>query len=191
MYFAVGQAAALRNGAQTAADAAALGAAQDARDQLRKGWLEVIGDPAQWPRFVQGEGYVPDLACQAAIAFASANGARLVPEECVTLERGFAVTVQTEENVGESIVPGTGDLPAKATATAVVEPLCEFNPSEPSSEPSPEPDPSSTPSEDPEEEPLEPITGLICAGESWEIDPEKPELPGADVLFRVRLTDDE
>jgi hypothetical protein len=40
--FAVGQAGATRNGGQTAADAAALGAAEDFRAQLRKGLLDAI-----------------------------------------------------------------------------------------------------------------------------------------------------
>src|SRR4051794_28092055 len=39
-YLAVGQAAATRNGAQTAADAAALAAAQDLRDKLAGQWVE-------------------------------------------------------------------------------------------------------------------------------------------------------
>ncbi|MFF5926412.1 pilus assembly protein TadG-related protein [Streptomyces hydrogenans] len=196
VYFAVGQAAVLRNGAQTAADAAALGAAQDARDQLRKGWLDVIGDPAQWPRFVQGDGgaYAEQQACQEAAAFASLNGANLLPGGCVPIDFGFTVTVRTEGTVGESIVPGTDERRATATATAVIEPLCEFYPPEPSPEPSDEPpsepDSSSTPSEEPEEGDTAPISGLTCDGEAWDVDPEAPVLPGADDLFRVRLTGD-
>jgi len=47
-YLAVGQAAANRNGAQTAADAAALAAAQDTRDQLAELWKLDVKDPAKW-----------------------------------------------------------------------------------------------------------------------------------------------
>ena len=49
-YLAVGQAAANRNGAQTAADAAALAAAQDTRDQLagRVGWTSCATRPSGW-----------------------------------------------------------------------------------------------------------------------------------------------
>ncbi|WP_349239687.1 pilus assembly protein TadG-related protein [Streptomyces sp. CC208A] len=189
VYFAVGQAAVLRNGAQTAADAAALGAAQDAREQLREGWLKVIGDPAQWQRFVRGEGYAVERSCQRAAEFASRNDAEV--NDCVPLDFGFTVTVQTEGTVGESIVPGTDERRATATASAVVEPLCRFDPPEPSPEPTPEPDPSSTPPEEPEEEDPDPISGLTCDGEPWEIDPEDPVLPGVDDLFRVRLTSDD
>ncbi|MFB7276624.1 hypothetical protein ACFCZV_05910 [Streptomyces hydrogenans] len=188
VYFVFGKAAVLRNGAQTAADAAALGAAQDARDQLREGWLDVAGDPAQWQVFIQGSGYTADRACQKAIDFASVNDALLLREDCLPSELGFTVTVQTKGTVGESIVPGA-DLPATATASAVIEPLCTFDPPEQSSEPSPGADPSPSP-EEPEDEEPEPISGLDCGGEEWVIDPADPELPGAEDLFSVRLTGD-
>ncbi|MFG3192065.1 pilus assembly protein TadG-related protein [Streptomyces omiyaensis] len=187
VYFVVGQAALLRNGAQTAADAAALGAAQDARAQLREGWIDVIRDPAQWDRFVEGEAYMVDRACVKATVFASLNDAELSPEDCVPLEFGFAVTVHTKGTVGDSIVPGTADRQAVASASAVIEPLCTFDPPEPS----PEPDPSGTPSEEPDEEEPEPILGLFCNGKDWEIDPLVPALPEVDDLFRVRLTGDD
>ncbi|MFJ6520209.1 pilus assembly protein TadG-related protein [Streptomyces filamentosus] len=195
VYFAVGQAAVLRSSAQTAADAAALGAAQDARDQLREGWLEVISDPTQWQRFVRGsqDEYATKRACQRAAAFASLNDAELLQNNgCVSIELGFTVTVRTEGTVGESIVPGTDERQATATASAVIEPLCSFDPPEPSTPPPPGPDPSSTPSEEPEEEEdPDPISVLSCDGEDWDIDPEAPVLPAADDLFRVRLTGDE
>ncbi|KAA6219430.1 pilus assembly protein TadG-related protein [Streptomyces filamentosus] len=196
VYFAVGQAAVLRNGAQTAADAAALAAAQGARDQLREGWLEVIDEPTQWQRFVQGreEEYDPEQACQRAAVLASLNEAKLLSGGCESIDSGFTVTVQTEGTVGESIVPGTDERSATATASAVIEPLCSFVPPEPSVDPStpppPGPDPSSAPSEEPEEDP-DPISGLSCDGEVWDVDPEAPVLPGADDLFRVRLTGDD
>ncbi|MFH9737001.1 pilus assembly protein TadG-related protein [Streptomyces roseolus] len=199
VYFAVGQAAVLRNGAQTAADAAALGAAQDARDQLREGWLEVIDDPTQWHGYVRGEGYIVDRACRRATELASRNDATLLLRDCVPLDLGFTVTVQSQGTVGESIVPDTGGQQATASASAVIEPLCRFEPPKPSSEPSidpsteptTEPDPSSTPPEEPEEEAPVPIAGLTCDGEAWEIDPEEPVLPGVDDLFRIRLTGDD
>ncbi|MFJ5706030.1 hypothetical protein [Streptomyces sp. NPDC093105] len=199
MYVVVGQAAALRSGAQTAADAAALGAAEDARDQLRDGWLDVIGDPAQWSGLLQGDGYVIERACQRAIALASLNKAELKSQDCVPQDLGFTVTVQTERTVGNSIVPDTSERRATATASAVVEPLCTFEPPEPPESPSPppspepptEPDPSATPSEEPEEEDPVPISGLSCGGEDWEINPDDPVLPPVEDLFRVRLTGDD
>ncbi|MEU2506731.1 hypothetical protein ABZ621_18760 [Streptomyces sp. NPDC007863] len=147
----------------------------------------MIGDPTQWQQYVLGEGYVEGRACQRAITFADLNDANLLPEDCIPAELGFTVTVHSKGTVGDSIVPGTAARRATATASAVIEPLCEFD----SPDPSPAPDPSSTPSEDPEEGGSDPISGLTCDGEAWEIDPEDPVLPAADDLFRVRLTGDD
>ncbi|MFF6886737.1 pilus assembly protein TadG-related protein [Streptomyces sp. NPDC012421] len=193
VYLAVGQATVLRNGAQTAADAAALGAAQDARDQLREGWLTVLRDPTQWQRFVLGDDYAGARSCQRAAELAVLNEAEL--EDCGSVDHVFTVTVNSVGTVDEAIVPGSHGRHSRATASAVVEPLCRFDPPEaspePSTEPSPGPDPSSAPSEDPEEADPDPILSLTCDGEAWEIDPDDPVLPGVDVLFRVRLTGDD
>ncbi|MGW6565488.1 pilus assembly protein TadG-related protein [Streptomyces sp. NPDC054975] len=188
-YFAVGQAAVTRNSAQTAADAAALAAAQDARDQLRDGWLGVILDPAQWGEFLSGGDYDVDAACRRAASFAAKNDAKLFGEACVPLplgERGFRVEVRTLDSVGDSVIPGTENQRARATATAVLEPLCTFDSPEPTQEPEPpepDPDPEPTPSE------TAPILGLTCDGIPWTIDPDRPELPSAADLFTVRLSD--
>ncbi|MGW7429586.1 pilus assembly protein TadG-related protein [Streptomyces sp. NPDC054861] len=190
-YFAVGQAAATRNGAQTAADAAALAAAQDARDQLRDGWLEVILDPAEWLEYLEGGRFGTGPACQRADTFAARNDAEFWGDGCVRLnglEDGFRVTVRTQGTVGESVIPGTEDQHATATATAVIEPLCTFDAPEPEPEPEPEPDPDPDPTEPPEPDDP-PILGLSCDGVAWEIDPEHPRLPSVTDLFRVRLAD--
>ncbi|MBT2439401.1 hypothetical protein J7E93_04545 [Streptomyces sp. ISL-36] len=190
VYFAVGQAASTRNGAQTAADAAALAAAQDAREQLRDGWLDVILTPAEWPDFLDGERFLTDPACRRAGVFAAKNDAKLFGNEgCVPLdgEEGFSVTVRTLNTVGGSVIPGTDKQHAVASAKAVIEPRCTFKAPEPPAEPPgpepPGPDPAPTPS-DPG-----PILGLWCAGEPWEIDPDRPRLPRAVDLFTVRLAD--
>ncbi|MFE7512024.1 pilus assembly protein TadG-related protein [Streptomyces sp. NPDC057540] len=180
-YFLVGQAASTRNGAQTAADAAALAAAQDARDQLRAGWTEVILDPVQWDEFLRGEAYREGPACRQAAEFAARNEAAL--DSCgplATGERGFSVTVTTT---------GKESSHAKATAEAVVEPRCTFDPPEPTEDPSgPSPDPSeSTDPTEPDDE--EPVVGLDCGDGPWVIDPDNPRLPAAVDLFRVRLSD--
>ncbi|MEU2115548.1 pilus assembly protein TadG-related protein [Streptomyces sp. NPDC016459] len=180
-YFAVGQAAFTRNSAQTAADAAALAAAQDAREQLRDGWLEVILTPDQWAGFLDGEAYVGLLACDSAADFASRNSAALAGPGCEPLssgDNGFRVTVRTTG--GES-------NPAMASAEAVIEPRCIFVEQEPTSEPSTSP-PSPSPSDEPEEEPG-PILGLSCGGEPWEIDPDDARLPSASELFTIRLSE--
>ncbi|MFE5485965.1 pilus assembly protein TadG-related protein [Streptomyces sp. NPDC056527] len=188
-YFAVGQAAATRNGAQTAADAAALAAAQDAREQLRDGWLKVILDPAQWDDFLTGQDYGELAACQRAASFAAKNDAELWGEGCRRLpvgEEGFRVDVRTLSTVGDSVIPGTDEQHAFASATAVIEPRCTFDAPEPEPTPteSAEPDPGET-----EDEKPGPILGLSCDGEAWDIDPDRPDLPGVADLFTVRLAD--
>ncbi|MFI8518509.1 hypothetical protein ACIGEZ_11895 [Streptomyces sp. NPDC085481] len=197
VYFAVGQAAATRNGGQTAADAAALAAAQDAREQLRDGWLDVILDPEVWDAYLRGEEYVPDLACERAAQFAADNGAELWEDGCTASRSGgeeeFRVRIRTLGTVGSSLVPGTEDQHAVATATAVLEPRCSFDAPEPTTPPTtPTPTPTGTatpePTPTPSPEP-EPITGLVCHGVEWTIDPEHPRLPDAADLFSVRLVD--
>ncbi len=176
-YFLVGQAAFTRNSAQTAADAAALAAAQDVRDQLREGWIEVILDPDQWDDLLEGKVYDEDAACLRAADFAALNEAT-ISGGCELLDPlGFRVTVTTT---------GLEPQDATASAEAVIEPHCEFKAQEPSSEPTPTP----TATEDPEEEEDGPIAGLVCDDEPWVIDPEDPStLPGAADLFTVRLTE--
>ncbi|MCT4355549.1 pilus assembly protein TadG-related protein [Streptomyces sp. Je 1-79] len=193
-YFAVGQAAATRNGAQTAADAAALAAAQDARDQLRDGWVAVILDPAQWGDFLSGRQYDEYAACQRAASFAAKNHAEVPGEGCNPLssgELGFRVEVRTLNSVGESVIPGTEIQHATAKATAVIEPLCTFEAPEPTQPPEPTDEPEPDPEPDPRPTPTEPvpIQGLTCDGVSWTIDPDRPELPSAADLFTVRLAD--
>ncbi|MGW9448471.1 pilus assembly protein TadG-related protein [Streptomyces sp. NPDC055632] len=188
VYFAFGQAAVTRNSAQTAADAAALAAAQDARDQLREGWVKVILDPVQWGGFLEGKEFDHFSACQQAAAFAARNGAGILSGRCVRLSgerEGFGVTVRTT---------GAEAQDATASANAVIEPKCSFEPLEAPTpevpapeETEPEPDPTE-PEEGPEPEP---ITGLTCDGDAWTIDPDDPELPNATDLFTVRLTGDD
>ncbi|GEB61390.1 hypothetical protein GCM10017674_12490 [Streptomyces gardneri] len=176
-YFAVGQAAFTRNSAQTAADAAALAAAQDARDRLRKDWLEVILSPDQWGGFLHGVAFMDPAACQQAGEFAARNQATLSGGGCAPLASwGFRVTVRTT---------GAESRQATASAEAVIEPRCSFTEPEPTSEPTPTP---TAPGEGEEEETI-PIDGLECAGVDWEIDPENPTLPDAVDLFTVRLSE--
>ncbi|MFI2346740.1 pilus assembly protein TadG-related protein [Streptomyces sp. NPDC019443] len=194
-YFAVGQAAATRNGAQTAADAAALAAAQDAREQLRTGWLEVILNPAEWEDFLEGRRFGEYTACRKAEDFAARNDAEVVkPLDCRSLpgagEQGFTVKVRTRGTVGESVVPGTETKHATAKAKAVIKPRCTFDEPEPEPEETGEPDPGETGKPDPDEDKDEkPILGLSCDGVPWDIDPKHPNLPSAADLFTVRLAD--
>ncbi|KOG32954.1 pilus assembly protein TadG-related protein [Streptomyces resistomycificus] len=170
-YLAVGQAAANRNGAQTAADAAALAAALDTRDQLAAKWVQDVSDPTKWWDIFEGE--VPGLvnSCGRANALAAQNDAGV--NACgwpTPLE--YTVEVTTNKSVGDSIVPGTEERHSKASATAVIESLCTFEP----------------PGDDAGDDVLPELT---CEDDRiWKLDPEDlTTLPEPPDLFDVHLAD--
>ncbi|MFF3461395.1 pilus assembly protein TadG-related protein [Streptomyces sp. NPDC002619] len=168
-YLAVGQAAANRNGAQTAADAAALAAAQDTRDQLAGQWVTDVLDPAKWQDVFDGEVPVTP-SCWRADALAGRNDAHVV--RCApTGPLGYEVDIRTDKPVGDSIVPGTENTYSKASATAVIEPLCTFE----------------LPGEDAGDDVLPQLT---CKDRNWDLDPDNlDELPQPKDLFDVHLAD--
>lgn len=188
-YFAVGQAAANRNDAQGAADAAALAAAHDAREQLSDGLLDTILDPGSWDDVIGGEGFDYGSACAAAQDFAAKNDADTTAcDRVYDPDDGFTVTVRNREAVGDTLVPGTESKRSEATATAVLESRCEVQ----------EPDDSGGEGdgggeddgdgrdEDRDKPPLE----LDCDGGDWSLDPDDIDLlPDSDDLFSVRLVD--
>ncbi|WP_285510725.1 pilus assembly protein TadG-related protein [Streptomyces sp. NBRC 14336] len=169
-YLAVGQAAANRNGAQTAADAAALAAAQDTRDQLADAWVKDVLDPTKWQDIFEGfaDGLAP--SCWRAEQLAGQNDAHV--EACdQTGPLEYEVSVQMDKPVGDSIVPGTEGKYAKASAVAVIESRCTFE----------------LPGEDAEDEELPQLT---CEDQVWDLDPEDiTDLPDPEDLFDVHLAD--
>lgn len=195
-FFAVGQAEDSRNGTQTAADAAALGAAKDARDgmgpqfldALRAGDLELIQDLLDGKELRSGH-------CAAASSYAERNGARV--QECVRVHdpAGYRVDVRSEDSIGDSVIDGTEDKHAVATATAVIEPRCALSPRQEDPTEEPDGDPSSPADEedededegDSEEEPG-PVT-FDCDEGGLSLDPGDPELDlDLGDLFVIRLT---
>ncbi len=170
-YFAVGQAAANRNDAQTAADAAALAAAQDRRDQLAGAWVKNLLEPDRWQAIFEGNAEGLGLSCWRADQLAAQNDAVVL--SCLPDgPLGYTVVAQTNDTVGDSVVPGTGDFKSQERATAVIEPRCEFD----------------LPAEEAAEDAL-PL--LTCEGTKWELDPKTPEelLPAPEDLFDVHLAD--
>ncbi|GGV65836.1 hypothetical protein GCM10010294_18720 [Streptomyces griseoloalbus] len=170
-YFAVGQAAANRNDAQTAADAAALAAAQDRRDQLAGAWVQNLLDPTKWQDIFDGEANGLGLSCWRADQLAAQNDAdvlRCLPDGLL----GYAIEVETNKSVGHSIVPGTEERKSNASAVAVIESRCTFE----------------LPAEDAGDEVL-PL--LTCEGREWDLDPKEPVelLPKPEDLFDVHLAD--
>ncbi|MBK3580814.1 hypothetical protein JHN63_44990 [Streptomyces sp. MBT65] len=172
-YVAVGQAAVNRGGAQTAADAAALAAAQDTRDDLAGRWVEDVLDPTKWQDIFNGN--VADLTdgCGRAAQLAEQNKAHVTscpPPTGIPLQ--YTVGVESDKPVGDSIVPGTESVHSKAHATAVIESLCTFDP----------------PGADAGDDVLPKLT---CKdGQEWDLDPlHLTDLPGPEDLFDVHLAD--
>jgi hypothetical protein len=185
-YFAVGQAAVNRNGAQTAADAAALAAAQETRDQLAGLWVEDVLDPTKWHDIFHGVGADGD-PCGRALELAAQNDASV--DDCDPVGLRFTVRVEANKSAGESVIPITSTTHAHASATAVIDSLCTFDPpSEPPAEPSGQP--SGEPSgEDPEADVLPTLT--CKGGRKWDLDPENlTDLPKPEDLFDVHLAND-
>ncbi|MER8088028.1 pilus assembly protein TadG-related protein [Streptomyces sp. NPDC058316] len=121
-FFTVGKAAALRNGAQGAADAAALAAAQQSRAQFEGPFLASLPE-RMLDMFLQGHAVT---GCPAAHAFAAENEAKV--NYCHPSSGGerdeISVEVETLKPVGASVVPGMKRTFANGHATAVIEWRC-------------------------------------------------------------------
>ncbi|MFF9621716.1 pilus assembly protein TadG-related protein [Streptomyces griseosporeus] len=166
-YFAVGQAAANRNGAQTAADAAALAAALDTRDQLAAEWLKDVRDPQKWQAIFDGNVAVSP-SCWRAYQLAEQNDAQA---ECApTGLLRYRVDVKTNKPVGDSVIPGTENQYAHATAEAVIEPLCTFDLTGGGA--------------------ADKVLPRLACDKDWDVDPDDPTtLPEPKDLFDVHLVD--
>ncbi|MFF4601783.1 pilus assembly protein TadG-related protein [Streptomyces sp. NPDC001339] len=202
-FFAVGQAAATRNGAQTAADAAALAAGHKYRELLTKDLLDGLrdgryaGDRDAWGDLLNGRGAPSAAACASADWFAGRNDAGVTSCTPDSWPTSFAVTVRTRNTVGRSVIPGTDSTHASAEARSVVGPRCALTPGtdakgkdgpegkgkdgpEGKGEDDPKPGPAPGPKP-------APVT-LTCDGKRWTLDPDDlHHLPDATDLFSVRL----
>ncbi|NDZ79204.1 hypothetical protein G3I19_11890 [Streptomyces sp. SID10853] len=170
-YFAFAQAAVARNGAQSAADAAALAAAQDVRDQMADGLTASLGRQDAWAGWLLGDHPVAGTGSAAAARLAGDNDATLDGLTPTTVKGypAFEASVTTRFTVGKSVIPGTESRHAKAHAVAMIEPRC-----------------SATPSDDPK------VITFECDGRPWKIDPKNPdtmELPQPKDLFAVHLAE--
>ncbi|MFC8232320.1 pilus assembly protein TadG-related protein [Streptomyces sp. NPDC058232] len=127
-FFAVGKASATRNGAQGAADAAALAAAQDARDTLGPPFVAALMTPGGLHEFLQDYMFTPAAPCMQAERFAASN--RAVTTNCYPtygyLQDKMHVSIRTRYTVGDTVIPGTETKQATAHATAVIEFRCTY-----------------------------------------------------------------
>jgi hypothetical protein len=166
-YLAVGQASVNRSGAQTAADAAALAAAQGTRDQLAGLWVDDLRDPTKWQAIFRGDGGVN--FCWRADQLGAQNDATVhcAPDGPLS----YVVDATAIKSVGDSIVPGTENVHARAHATAVIEPLCTFTL------------PSGGGGHDT-------LPQLTCRDKVWDLKPDDTTgLPKPEDLFDVHLAD--
>lgn len=119
--FSVGRASNLRVEAQTAADAAALAAAGELRDQLRilaSGSLaDLLDDPARLDLLEPDWGRVRARA----VDYAGRNGARVTSFTSSLADRRVRVGVETVERLGSPGTPsGASGRPGQAEAAAEV-----------------------------------------------------------------------
>ncbi|MCT9003804.1 pilus assembly protein TadG-related protein [Streptomyces rhizosphaerihabitans] len=172
-FFAFAQAASARNGAQSAADASALAAAQNARDELMDRLAAAVGKDDNWLGWLNGDQEAVGAGVGAAAQqLAAANNSSLQGVQFVTRNGypGYQADILTNYTVGRSIIPGTEGKHAKAHAVAVIQPRCDF---------------------DPAADPKKPVE-LDCGGETVNIDPgdfNPDDLPDASVLFSVHLAE--
>lgn len=183
-YFAVGQASMKKNEAQTAADAAALAAAQEARDEWR--WPRAF-DLGEWDELLSGRD-IGASSCSAAASLASQNDAEAVscaPDSGDWPEASYTVTVVTNKPVGSSVIPGTETRKAEATARAVIEPRCRVE-----EDRRPRPSPSQNEDGDTDETDEQKAYKVACDDEDFIIDPKNLGLlPDLADLFSVHLAD--
>lgn len=177
-FFVVGMAGETRSEAQGAADAAALAAAREARDDVFAGLSLVDLKAADWEKILDGKRFDVKSACGAAERFAEQNQATA---ECEASLPRFTVSVTTDRTVGNSVVPGTEAIHGKAVATAIIKPHCSLGP---------EPAPSETPGPPDSQVPKPDPVNITCDGHGpIKLDPLNPGQLSklARTLFSVRL----
>ncbi|MFI6104514.1 pilus assembly protein TadG-related protein [Streptomyces sp. NPDC051310] len=188
VFFAFGQADVTRNGTQSAADAAALAAARESRDQFKGDFLGNLLTPGYLDDIFGGRFIGMVNGCSAAGHYATRNEAELLT--CNRTGDGrwaFTVKVRSQEPMGTSIIEGTDEKHAETTATAVVEPLCTFEAAEKDGNPD---DGGDGDAGEGDAKPVSPGE-LVCDGGTWDIDPENLDLlPDMSDLFTVRLAED-
>ncbi|MFD7336601.1 pilus assembly protein TadG-related protein [Streptomyces violascens] len=170
-FFAVGQASATRNGAQGAADSAALAAAQRARVLLGPQLKAALTSPGGLVDVFKDDALFRDAAYAEGVSFAAKNHSDVTSWKTEAGDRQFAFTfwVKTQYTVGSSVIPGTEQDRGTAHATAVIKLRCDLPPGTGSV---PTPAPSL------------PVT-ITCDGKDLPIDP----MPDLEKIFTVKLID--
>ncbi|WP_328961889.1 pilus assembly protein TadG-related protein [Streptomyces virginiae] len=186
-FVVVGMAGATRSDAQGAADAAALAAAQEARDNAFEGINPLTLTQGDWEEILTGDRLIELGACSKAHGYAAMNSATATCEANIP---EFAVSVTTNGTVGDSVIPGSEAVHGKAEAKAVIEPRCTLK-SAPSPSPSPTPSPSAPPGGGGGAGTSPSVEFRCKGGVAITLDPTKPGslTQLARKLFSVRLAD--
>ncbi|MGW2481759.1 pilus assembly protein TadG-related protein [Streptomyces hundungensis] len=186
-FFAVGQAAATRNGAQGAADAAALAAAQRAREEWGPKVLAALTTSGGVDNIFQDAIVLADAQAEA-VNFAARNHADLTgfePHPGGTGQYKFTVSTTTQYTVGKSVIPGTEHKHGSAKATAMIELRCSLPPGSGGSGGGTSPTPTSSPAPTPTSSPTPPPVTITCDGQDIPVDP----MPDLEKIFTVKLVD--
>ncbi|MFJ3959780.1 pilus assembly protein TadG-related protein [Streptomyces sp. NPDC090036] len=194
-FVVVGMAGATRSDAQGAADAAALAAAREARDNAFEDINLLTLTQGDWEEILMGDRLIESGACAKAQAFAAMNDATATTCEADIPE--VTVSVRTDAAVGDSVIPGSEGMHGSAEAKAVIEPRCSLKPGH-----TPGPSPTANPTVSPTVSPTSPPGGggagtppsveFRCkGGVALTFDPTHPGslTQLARKLFSVRLTD--
>ncbi|MEW2413748.1 pilus assembly protein TadG-related protein [Streptomyces sp. NPDC046866] len=186
-FFVVGQAGVTRSNAQGAADAAALAAAGEARDNVFLG-LDLLNlKPTDWAKLAEGDLLTGKGACGKADELAALNDATTA--QCNAAIPVVTVRVRTNGTVGRSVVPGTENVHGEATAKARIKPRCSLRSAPVPTPPTQTADP--TPAASPSPSPGAGGVTFVCDGKPLTLDPAKPGplTKLARALFTVRLVD--
>ncbi|MFE4451980.1 pilus assembly protein TadG-related protein [Streptomyces sp. NPDC056796] len=172
IFFAFGEADVRRNGAQTAADSAALAAAQESRSLEEAELRAHISDRVYLAYLFNGPFPGTHSGCAQASGFAAQNDAtRLACSPVFGGRWGFEVGVRSNKGMSANLVPGAKGKHATASSVAVVESRCRFVPN-------------------PDVTGVSPGT-LVCDSRVWVIDPKDMALlPDMADLFTVHLAED-
>jgi hypothetical protein len=128
LFFVFARASVMRSEAQSAADAAALAAAQEASEHLLDNFIGAVGGDGEPGDILDGSDFELDVEsdCEEARRLAEANESRLALCDPIDGRVGYTVSVETLDTVGDSLIPGTENDKAHAEATAVIRGLCEL-----------------------------------------------------------------
>ncbi|MFE6978863.1 pilus assembly protein TadG-related protein [Streptomyces sp. NPDC057682] len=171
IFFAFGEGDVKRNGAQSAADSAALAAAKESRSLLKLDLKAHVMDRAYYIAVFNAP-FVGFDGCVNAMSFAAQNDSTARCRGLYDGRWGYHVVAKSNKRMTANLVPGVKGKRAEAEATSAVINRCKFVPN---------PDLTSTS-----------IGTVFCkSGLVWVVSPKDlATMPDMTQLFDVRLVED-